>query len=454
GREKRDYSRAASVQKCIRAGGKHNDLDEVGRDGRHLTFFEMLGNWSFGDYFKKESIEWAWELLTKVWGLDPNRLHATYFGGDPEKGLEPDLEARTLWLSIPGMTEARVHPGNMKDNFWEMGETGPCGPCSEVHVDLTPDLSGGPLVNAGDQRVIEIWNLVFIQYNRGPDKNLTPLPDKHVDTGMGLERVTAVIQGHNNNYATDVFKQIVQSIESLTGHQYGAKASPVAGHADNRYARFSIDDMGDVACRVIADHIRTLTFALTDGAMPDKDGRGYVLRRILRRAVRYGWQHLNLHEPFLCRLAPVVVEAMGDAFSKLRKSPARVVEVIREEEESFNRTLDRGLALFENAAETAQKHSGREISGEDAFKLYDTFGFPRDLTEIMARERGLGVDHAEYDRLMEQARQRSRAAGKGDADAFAHVDPSILAKLPATEDSAKYAASHTSAALRAILVER
>jgi alanyl-tRNA synthetase len=465
--------RVANTQKCIRAGGKHNDLDDVGHDTYHHTFFEMLGNWSFGDYFKQEAIGWAWELLVDVWGLDPTRLHATYFGGDAAEGLEPDVEARDLWLRI--LPAERVHAGSKKDNFWEMGETGPCGPCSEVHVDLTPDKSGAALVNAGDARVIEIWNLVFIQFNRAADSKLTPLPAKHVDTGMGFERVTAVLQGHNNNYATDVFVPIIQAIEKISGHIYGSAANPPVvpptrgdgptnpppsqggvGGGSNRYAVMRPGNMQDEACRVIADHIRTLTFAITDGAVPDKEGRGYVLRRILRRAVRFGWQHLNLHEPFLCKLVDTVVATMGDAFPELKKNPQHVRDVLREEEESFDRALGRGIEMFNESVLTAIGHAieraqgwtltasatwlratsgahwtfdtpaGRRrvkesearalvegsitFPGDVAFRLHDTYGFPVDLTQIMASEKGLTVDIGEYERLMEEARERARAA--------------------------------------------
>ena len=401
----RNYLRAADTQPCIRAGGKHNDLDDVGRDTYHHTLFEMLGNWSFGDYFKKEAISWAWELLTEKWGLDGSRLYATYFGGsgsigelpakpgDPE--LEPDLEAKELWASETGIDPTHIVPGNMKDNFWEMGDTGPCGPCSEIHIDLTPDKSGGPLVNAGVQEVIEIWNLVFIQFNRGADGKLTPLPSKHVDTGMGLERVSAVLQKHNNNYATDVFLPIIQAIEQMTGHVYGvgieglrdegiegARPASIAEQSPNhqiakspdheitnspdRYAIFRPDNMQDIACRVIADHIRALTFAISDGCLPDREGRGYVLRRILRRAVRYGWQHLGLREPFLCELASVVVEVMGEAFPHLADKSQQLRDVLRDEEQSFNRTLDRGISLFQQAAERARQRTSDQRTSDQS----------------------------------------------------------------------------------------
>jgi len=425
-------SRAANTQKCIRAGGKHNDLDDVGHDTYHHTFFEMLGNWSFGDYFKKEAIEWAWDLLTNVWGIDPGRLHATYFEGDASEGLEPDNEARDLWRKI--LPPERVHPGNKKDNFWEMGDTGPCGPCSEVHIDLTPDKSGGKLVNAGDARVMEIWNLVFIQFNRGPDGKLSPLPAKHVDTGMGFERICSVIRGTEtgrlgqvSNYDTDVFTPIFAAIQRVTGapaytgllESADPNRSPGPSR-DRQGSPSNADVMRDVAYRVVADHLRTLTFAITDGASPSNEGRGYVLRRILRRAVRYGRQYLGTSKPFLCELIPAVADAMGEAFPELRsahggKNVDHVTAIIRDEEASFIKTLDRGIALFDEAAKYAAQHHHGRISGEDAFKLHDTYGFPIDLTELMAEERGMTVNIGEYERLMEEAREKARGAGKSEA---------------------------------------
>src|SRR5262245_46036913 len=312
----RPYKRVADTQKCIRAGGKHNDLDDVGKDTYHHTFFEMLGNWSFGDYFKREAISWAWELLTGVWKLDKTRLHATVFEGDPEAGVARDDEAAELWRTVTDINPKHIHFGNKKDNFWEMGDTGPCGPCTEIHIDLTPDKSGIKLVNAGTPQVIEIWNLVFIQFNRNPDKSLTPLKAKHVDTGMGFERVTAVIQGKSSNYDTDVFTPIFAAIQKLTN------APPYTG---------KLDDRKDTAYRVIADHIRALTFALTDGAVPDNTGRGYVLRSILRRAERFGRLALETRKPFLHELVPTVVNLMGDAFPELKKSPEKVAGIILEE---------------------------------------------------------------------------------------------------------------------------
>jgi alanyl-tRNA synthetase len=449
----RSYRRAVNSQPCIRAGGKHNDLDDVGHDTYHHTFFEMLGNWSFGDYFKREAIAWAWELLTKVWGMDQARLHATYFGGDSEDGLPPDIEARDLWTSVTNIDPAHVHAFGRKDNFWEMGETGPCGPCSEIHVDLTPDRSGGKLVNTGDARVIEIWNLVFIQFNRGADGRLAPLPDKHVDTGMGLERVAAVLGGHHNNYATESFVPILQAIERLAGHRYGGDRAdrPAPGAAASRYAIFRANSTADTACRVIADHVRTLTFALADGALPDKDGRGYVLRRILRRGVRYGWQYLKLHEPFLCKLVPPVVDVLGEAFPKLLEHPARIVDIVREEEEAFDRTLERGLALFEDAAARARHAHHGEIRGEDAFRLHDTYGFPVDLTQIMAEEKGLRVDIGEYERLMDQARERARGAGDQATDGLGALRAELVTPFGPTDDSHKYTTDTLQATIVAIV---
>ncbi|MFA6425995.1 MAG: alanine--tRNA ligase [Phycisphaerae bacterium] len=410
----RNYTRAVNSQKCIRAGGKHNDLEDVGTDTYHHTFFEMLGNWSFGDYFKAEAIEWAWELLTRVWKIDASRLHVTYFQGDSHDGLDPDDEAKKFWSKY--LPEDRIHKGNKKDNFWEMGETGPCGPCSEIHYDGTPDKSGGKLVNAGSPDVIEIWNLVFIQFNRDTTGKLTPLPANHVDTGMGLERITRVLQNKTSNYDTDVFAAIIGATEKLTGKKYTAK----------------LEDKTDIAFRVIADHLRTLVFAITDGGVVSNEGRGYVLRRILRRAARFG-RTLGMHEPFMYKLVDVVVETMGQAFGELKERTELVKTVIKSEEESFGRTLDRGLEIFASAADKAAKLG--IISGADAFELYDTFGFPLDLTALMAREKNLKVDTAGFEDLMNQQRQRARAAQKAASFAAFVTDE----KLPATDDMAKYA---------------
>jgi alanyl-tRNA synthetase len=419
----RPYNRAANTQKCIRAGGKHNDLDDVGKDTYHHTFFEMLGNWSFGDYFKREAIRWAWELLTEVWKLDKTRLHATVFEGDLSAGVERDDEAASLWRSETDIDPSNIHWGNKTDNFWEMGDTGPCGPCSEIHIDLTPDRSGGPLVNKGTPQVIEIWNLVFIQFNRGPDKVLAPLPAKHVDTGMGFERVTAVLQGKTSNYDTDVFSPIFSAIQQLTG------APPYTG---------KLEDLNDTAYRVIGDHIRTLTFALTDGAIPSNDGRGYVLRRILRRAERYGRQYFGTRERFLCELVPAVVDTMGGAFPELRRNPRSVTKLIRDEEQQFIKTLDRGIKLFKEAADRARENGSNIISGKDAFKLYDTYGLYIDITEQMAHEDGLSVDRGGYDDEVRRAQDRARGARKK------VVITTVQGELPRTDDSPKYRGLTTS----------
>ncbi len=413
----RPYKRAANTQKCIRAGGKHNDLEDVGKDTYHHTFFEMLGNWSFGDYFKKEAIRWAWELLTEVWKLDKSRLHATVFEGDPQQGLAPDDEAAALWRSETDIDPSHIHKGSKKDNFWEMGETGPCGPCSEIHIDRTPDKSGGKLVNAGTADVIEIWNLVFIQFNRAPDGKLTPLPAKHVDTGMGFERITAVLQGKASNYDTDVFAPIFQAIQRLT------KAPAYTG---------KLEDHKDTAYRVIADHIRALTFALTDGAVPSNEKRGYVLRSILRRAERFGRQYMGTKEPFLCDLVPVVVEVMGGVFPELKRAPDKVAKIIREEEIAFIRNFDRGLELFEKVARRTSERESTIISGDDAFDLHTTYGFFVDITEQMAGEIGMKVDRERFEQRMKEFQEQS---GK-DRKKFAVT--AVSGELPKTDDSPKY----------------
>jgi alanyl-tRNA synthetase len=383
GKGKRDYNRATDSQKCIRVSGKHNDLEEVGRDTYHHTFFEMLGNWSFGDYYKKEAIEWAWELLTKVWGLDKKRLYATVF--------ETDDETEQLWKKVTDINPSHVLRFGKKDNFWEMGETGPCGPCSEIHIDLTNDFSGSPLVNAGDPRVMEIWNLVFIQYNRDDKGTLTPLPAKHVDTGMGFERICAVLQGKKSNYETDVFMPIIQRISEMVGKPYQSK----------------VDDPLDIAMRVIADHARMLSFAIADGGIPSNEGRGYVMRRILRRGARFG-RSLGMREPFIYKIVDAVIQSMGNQYPKIKERQNHIERVIRGEEESFNATLDRGLEIFETVIQEIG-HS-KTFPGEDAFKLYDTFGFPLDLTEMMAAERGLKVDVGRFTELMEEQKRRGRTA--------------------------------------------
>ncbi|MBM4160129.1 MAG: alanine--tRNA ligase [Ignavibacteria bacterium] len=391
GAGKRSYTRAADTQKCIRVSGKHNDLEEVGRDTYHHTFFEMLGNWSFGDYYKKEAIEWAWELLTKVWGLPKKRLWATVY--------KDDDEAERLWKTVTDIDHGHVLRFGEKDNFWEMGETGPCGPCSEIHIDrTTAGNADASLVNAGTADLMEIWNLVFIQYNRDADGKLTPLPANHVDTGMGFERMCAVLQNKDSNYDTDVFTPLIHHLSKISGKSYDGRTTSV----DMR----QLDT--DTAIRVIADHIRALTFAIADGAVPSNEGRGYVLRRLLRRASRFG-RKLDLHEPFISTLVPVLVETMGSAFPEIRLKHEHIQKVIRGEEESFSAALDRGLERFEQVVQ--QIGHSKTFPGEDAFRLYDTYGFPLDLTELMAAERGLKVDVGLFTELMEQQRERSRSLG-------------------------------------------
>jgi alanyl-tRNA synthetase len=500
-----DPPRVADTQKCIRAGGKHNDLDDVGLDTYHHTFFEMLGNWSFGDYFKKEAIDWAWELVVERWKLPASRLYATLYQPGPNEPSEFDQEAHDHWARLferAGLDPAiHIVNGNKKDNFWMMGDTGPCGPCSELHIDLTPDGdTKGSLVNAGDPRCIEIWNLVFIQFNADADGSFSHLPQRHVDTGMGFERVTAMIQGTKHftdfshpisNYETDVFRPIFDEIEKLSGKKYGStlplspgsaavsavgegvspsrtlpspesqSASPEESSSRRDAATSDRDGRAtqtaiDIAFRVIADHIRTLSFAIADGVQPSNEGRGYVLRRILRRAVRYG-RTLGFHEPFFYELVDVLVRTMGDVFPELREKQQLVGDTIRREEESFNNTLDKGIAIFNTNAALAVAASlhppglgtveavnadveffervspqdweaviraareckpnfsvskVRAIRGDEAFKLYDTYGFPLDLTELMARERGLTVDVAGFEKLMDEQRARARATQK------------------------------------------
>ncbi|MFM8469463.1 MAG: alanine--tRNA ligase [Limisphaerales bacterium] len=448
--------RAADTQKCIRAGGKHNDLDDVGLDTYHHTFFEMLGNWSFGDYFKREAIGWAWELVIEVWKFPPQRLYATVYNPDKTKGdpSEFDQEAWDIWAekfrSVGLDPAVHIVNGGKKDNFWMMGETGPCGPCSELHVDLTP--SGdtrGLLVNKGTAECIEIWNNVFIQFNANPDGTFSPLPAKHVDTGMGFERVTSIMQGTKmfsdfanakiSNYETDIFRPVFDEIEKLCGKKYGSTLPKAGSTGDTE------EEKVDVAFRVIADHIRTLSFAIADGIQPGNTDRNYVLRRILRRAVRYG-RTLGFHEPFFYKLVDVLARTMGDVFPEIRAKQQHVKDVLKLEEESFNKTLDRGISLFEQAVVHAVTTDmtgvatgggsimnfeskgdyvevfsivtlpdGRNIKGISsglAFKLYDTYGFPLDLTELMARERGLTVDVAGFNALMEEQKARARAAQK------------------------------------------
>jgi len=397
--------RATNTQKCIRAGGKHNDLEDVGFDTYHHTFFEMLGNWSFGDYFKREAIDWAWELITDVWGFPKERLYATYFGGDEKSPA--DLEAKELWLQY--LPAEQVVPGNRKDNFWMMGDTGPCGPCSELHVDLTPKGDcGAKRVNADSPQCIEIWNLVFIQFNANADGSFSPLPAQHVDTGMGFERVCSILQCTDgfkdfsrtiSNYETDLFTPIFQTLEEMSGVKYTSTLEPQTSNLKPQAAI-------DIAFRIIADHIRCLAFSIADGIAPSNEGRGYVLRRILRRAVRTG-RTLGFKEPFFHKLTDTVIHHYGDAFPELRTHRDRIEKTLQAEEESFNRTLDRGIELFENV--TSGLKGATAFPPDEAFKLYDTYGFPLDLTELMAREHHLTVDAAGFEKLMNEQRERARA---------------------------------------------
>jgi alanyl-tRNA synthetase len=495
--------RAADTQKCIRAGGKHNDLDDVGLDTYHHTFFEMLGNWSFGNYFKAEAITWAWELVVETWKFPPERLYATVYNPDKSKHdpSEFDQEAWNFWAgkfrSVGLDPAVHIVNGNKKDNFWMMGETGPCGPCSELHVDLTPDgQTGGKLVNKGDPRCIEIWNLVFIQFNANPDGTFSPLPAKHVDTGMGFERVTSIIQGTNglkdfanariSNYETDIFRPIFDAVEKLSGKKYGSTlpnpggtgdspvpvGDPPGGKGSDSSLPTNSQIQIDIAFRVIADHIRTLSFAIADGIQPGNNDRNYVLRRILRRAVRYG-RTLGFKEPFFYKLVDVLADTMGDVFPEIRAKKKQVQETIRIEEEAFNKTLDRGIELFEEAVRECRVKAGahREVMKalpshadlghsaayarlEDegtsiqaidsngnilaafAFKLYDTYGFPLDLTELMARERGLTVDTEGFEKLMEEQRARARAAQKKEVISLSQIETTTPTKFVGYEDLA------------------
>ena len=392
GYKKPPYKRIADTQKCLRVSGKHNDLEEVGLDTYHHTMFEMLGNWSFGDYFKEEAIAWAWELLTEVYQINPDNLYVTIFEGAENEGLEKDMEAYNFWKKhIP---EERILLGNKKDNFWEMGAMGPCGPSSEIHVDLRSDaekakIPGKDLVNKDHPEVIEIWNLVFIEFNRKADGSLERLPEKHVDTGMGFERLAMVLQAKKSNYDTDIFVPLIQEIEVLSGKTYGQ------------------DQAIDVAMRVIADHLRAVAFSIADGQLPSNTGAGYVIRRILRRAIRYGFTFLNLTEAFIYKLVPTLVNIMGDAFPEIIKQESLITNVIREEEQSFLRTLEQGLILLNRMIETAKD---KKIPGAKVFELYDTFGFPKDLTGLILREKGFEFDEQEFESEMAKQKQRSKSA--------------------------------------------
>ncbi|KAE8609169.1 hypothetical protein XENTR_v10011731 [Xenopus tropicalis] len=395
-------NRAANTQKCIRAGGKHNDLDDVGKDVYHHTFFEMLGSWSFGDYFKELACKLALDLLTKEFGIDIERLYVTYFGGNEAAGLEPDLECKQIWLNL-GLPESRILPGSMKDNFWEMGDTGPCGPCSEIHFDRIGGRDAAHLVNMDDPNVLEIWNLVFIQFNRETDGTLKPLPKKSIDTGMGLERLVSVLQNKMSNYDTDLFVPYFEAIEKGTG------ARPYTG----KVGAEDVDGI-DMAYRVLADHARTITVALADGGRPDNTGRGYVLRRILRRAVRYAHEKLNASKGFFATLVDVVVQSLGNAFPELKKDPDMVKDIINEEETQFLKTLNRGRRILDRKINSLGEH--KVIPGDTAWLLYDTYGFPVDLTSLIAEERGLTLDLESFEEERKAAQLKSQGKGTGDED--------------------------------------
>ena len=401
GNQPAKYVRVADTQKCLRVSGKHNDLEEVGHDTYHHTMFEMLGNWSFGDYFKEDAINWAWELLHDVLKIPADRMYASVFEGSADDKLERDDEAFDLWRKF--LPAHQIINGSKKDNFWEMGDTGPCGPCSEIHVDLRDDaerakIPGSELVNKDNPLVIEIWNLVFIQFNRKADGKLEELPDKHVDTGMGFERLCMVLQGKKSNYDTDVFQNTIAKIAELSNKKYGD------------------DQKADIAMRVIADHLRAISFSIADGQLPSNNKAGYVIRRILRRAVRYGYTFLDFREPFICKLVEVLKENMGDAFPELVSQQGLIENVIREEEESFLRTLETGIRLLDDLVAKAKVAGKTEINGDNAFTLYDTFGFPFDLTSLILREKGLTVDEAGFNAEMEKQKERSRNAAAQETD--------------------------------------
>ncbi|TDN87126.1 alanyl-tRNA synthetase [Salegentibacter sp. 24] len=398
-------SRITDSQKCLRVSGKHNDLEEVGMDTYHHTMFEMLGNWSFGDYFKEEAINWAWELLTEVFKIAPENLYVSVFEGSKEDKLELDTEALELWKKI--VPEDRIVYGDKKDNFWEMGDQGPCGPCSEIHIDIRSEaektkIPGKELVNADHPQVVEIWNLVFMQYNRKADGSLVELPAKHIDTGMGFERLCMVLQGTVSNYDTDVFTPLISELEKITKSTYGKS------------------EKTDIAIRVVADHVRAVTFSIADGQLPSNTGAGYVIRRILRRAIRYGFTFLEIKEPFIYKLVEVLSKQMGEAYPELISQKGLCENVIREEEQSFLRTLDQGLILLENIISDTQ---GEIVSGKKAFELYDTFGFPIDLTALILRERGLDLDQKEFEVQLKEQKARSRAATQVTAGDWEEINP-------------------------------
>ncbi|KAM0746309.1 hypothetical protein T439DRAFT_330022 [Meredithblackwellia eburnea MCA 4105] len=435
--------RAVNSQKCIRAGGKHNDLDDVGKDTYHHTFFEMLGNWSFGDYFKKEATFHAWNLLTKVFGLPKDRLYVTYFEGG--FGLPPDLETKDFWLAL-GVDESRIIPGNAKDNFWEMGATGPCGPCTEIHYDRIGGRNAAHLVNMDDPDVLEVWNLVFIQYNREADSSLRPLPAKHVDTGMGFERLVSVLQDKRSNYDTDVFLPLFARIQELTG----------ARAYTGKLGAEDIDGI-DTAYRVVADHVRTLTFAISDGGVPSNVGRGYVLRRVLRRGARYVRKKFGTKiGTFFSDLAPTLIAQMGSFFPEIQGKLEDLKEILDEEEESFSRTLDRGEKLFEGYVQAAKEANTTQLAGADVWRLYDTYGFPVDLTLLMAEEKGLTFDQAEFEKAQEASKEASKGAGKKGDGQTVRLDVHDIASLesnkdvPKTDDKYKFDLGNVDSVVKAI----
>ena len=402
------HKRVADTQKCLRVSGKHNDLEEVGVDTYHHTMFEMLGNWSFGDYFKEEAISWAWELLTEKYNLNKNDLYVTVFEGDKTDGLKVDSEALNFWKNH--VDETKIILASKKDNFWEMGEVGPCGPCSEIHIDLRSEeeklkISGAELVNRDHPQVVEIWNLVFMEYNRLANGSLTPLPNKHVDTGMGFERLAMAIQGKKSNYDTDIFSPLLDKLSLLSGVKY---------HAG--------DDLKSVAFRVIVDHVRAVSFSICDGQLPSNTGAGYVIRRILRRAIRYGYSFLGFNKPFIFELVPDLIKSLGDAFPELEKQKGLITQVIKQEEESFLRTLDKGIELLQVQLKNMSK--GDTLSGKTVFELYDTFGFPFDLTSLMASEREMLVDEAGFKKELNDQKIRSRKDGKVSTKDWIEVNPS------------------------------
>jgi alanyl-tRNA synthetase len=407
--------RVADSQKCLRVSGKHNDLEEVGHDTYHHTMFEMLGNWSFGDYFKKEAIEWAWELLVKKLEIPEDRLYATVFEGSKEDDVERDNEAYSYWEKCFSDPEGRILPGSKKDNFWEMGETGPCGPCSEIHVDIRDDkerkkIPGRDLINKGHPHVIEIWNLVFIQYNRRADGVLVPLPSKHVDTGMGFERLCMVIQGKKSNYDTDIFQSIIKEISIITGKPYG------------------VNEKWDIALRVVADHLRAVSFSIADGQLPSNNKAGYVIRRILRRAIRYGYTTLGTEEPFIYKLVPVLVDTMGKQYTELRSSEENIAKIIYEEETAFLKTLGKGLKIIEKTIDELRKEKKNILPGKIAFEMYDTFGFPVDLTQLILKENNMLLDMEGFEAEMKNQKKRSREDASTET-----ADWTILKNIEGTE---------------------